>query len=103
MVVQALLFAAGQRKRFQVYVTESRPVSSLELGGCVGAELASPRQFGLGLKTHAVLLENNIESVVVLDSAVSFIMGKVDMCIVGAEAVCESGGLVNYVSSPSAL
>lgn len=68
-----------------------------------GRRSSSPSsfQFGLGLKTHAVLLENNIESVVVLDSAVSFIMGKVDYCIVGAEAVCESGGLVNYVSSSS--
>ncbi|KAL8280445.1 hypothetical protein RQP46_007093 [Phenoliferia psychrophenolica] len=79
VVVQALLYAAqDQKKRFQVYVTESRP-------------------FGLGLKTHAVLSEASIDCVVILDSAVSYIMGKVDYAICGAEAVCESGGLVNYI------
>lgn len=35
---------------------------------------------------------------VILDSAVSYCMGKVDFCLEGAESVCESGGLVNYVS-----
>lgn len=25
------------------------------------------------------------------------IMAKVDMCLVGAEAICESGGLINFV------
>lgn len=35
---------------------------------------------------------------VVLDSAVCYIMPKCDLAIVGAEAVCESGGLVNFVS-----
>ncbi|GAA5992519.1 hypothetical protein JCM10908_000859 [Rhodotorula pacifica] len=79
VVVQALLNAAqNQKKRFQVYVTESRP-------------------FGLGLKTHAILTEAGIPCVVVLDSAVAYIMPKCDMAIVGAEAVCESGGLINFI------
>ncbi|GJN88344.1 hypothetical protein Rhopal_001309-T1 [Rhodotorula paludigena] len=79
VVVQALLYAAQtQKKRFQVYVTESRP-------------------FGLGLKTHAVLTEAGIPCVVVLDSAVAYIMAKCDLALVGAEAVCESGGLVNFI------
>lgn len=80
VVCQALLFAAvTQKKRIQVYVTESRP-------------------FGLGLKTHAVLSEASIECLVILDSAVSYTMRKVDLVLCGAEGVCESGGLVNYVS-----
>jgi hypothetical protein len=54
-------------------------------------------QFGLGLKTQAVLAEAGIPSVVVLDSAVAYIMSRCDMAVVGAEAVCESGGLVNFV------
>ncbi|BGO89815.1 hypothetical protein NBRC10512_007232 [Rhodotorula toruloides] len=79
VVIQALLFAAQtQKKRFQVYVTESRP-------------------FGLGLKTHAVLTEAGIPCIVVLDSAVAYIMSKCDLAVVGAEAVCESGGLVNFI------
>ncbi|KAK4058599.1 translation initiation factor eIF-2B subunit alpha [Microbotryomycetes sp. JL221] len=78
VVVQALLYAAERKKRFQVYVTESRP-------------------FGLGLKTHAILQEAGIPCVVCLDSAVCYIMPKCDMVIVGAEAVCESGGLVNFI------
>ncbi|KAI5481382.1 translation initiation factor eIF-2B alpha subunit [Pseudohyphozyma bogoriensis] len=79
VVVQALLYAAQvQKKRFNVYVTESRPM-------------------GLGLKTHAILSQASIETAVILDSSVAYIMGKVDACIVGAEAVCESGGLVNYI------
>ncbi|GAA6037013.1 hypothetical protein JCM8097_005508 [Rhodosporidiobolus ruineniae] len=79
VVVQALLYAAQtQKKQFSVYVTESRP-------------------FGLGLKTHAILTEAGIPCIVVLDSAVAYIMSRCDMAVVGAEAVCESGGLVNFI------
>ncbi|SGZ22900.1 BQ5605_C022g09558 [Microbotryum silenes-dioicae] len=80
-VVQALLHAAQQQKNcFQVYVTESRP-------------------FGLGLKTQAILSRAGIPCIVVLDSSVAYIMPKCDLVIVGAEAVCESGGLVNFIGS----
>lgn len=33
-----------------------------------------------------------------LDSAVAYVMPKCDLAVVGAEAVCESGGLINFVS-----
>jgi translation initiation factor eIF-2B subunit alpha len=97
--VQALLFAAQtQKKRFSVYVTESRPVCPpFSPSSAFEAELLSFHQFGLGLKTQAVLAEAGIPSVVVLDSAVAYIMSRCDMAVVGAEAVCESGGLVNFV------
>ncbi|GAA6060970.1 hypothetical protein JCM10212_006552 [Sporobolomyces blumeae] len=79
VVVQALLYAAQeQKKRFQVYVTESRP-------------------FGLGIKTQAILSQAGIPTQVILDSAVAYIMPKVDLAVVGAEAVCESGGLINFI------
>merc|ERR1711939_265935 len=81
VVTQALLHAAhAQNKRLRVYTTESRP-------------------FGLGVKTHAVLTSAQppVECEVVLDSAVAYIMAKVDMCLVGAEAICESGGLINFI------
>lgn len=66
------------RKRFQVFVTESRPS-------------------GLGLKTHAILEQLGIPCVVLLDSAVAYAMAKVDLVLVGAEAVLEDGGLINYI------
>jgi len=66
------------RKRFQVFVTESRPS-------------------GLGLKTHAILEQFGIPCVVLLDSAVAYAMAKVDLVLVGAEAVLEDGGLINYI------
>lgn len=36
---------------------------------------------------------------VVLDSAVGYIMGKVDFVLVGAEGVVENGGLINQVGA----
>ena len=63
LVSQTLLHAATvSRKRFSVYVTEARP-------------------FGLGLKTHALLTKAGIPCVVILDSAVAYTMGKVDMVV----------------------
>ncbi|EGG02043.1 uncharacterized protein MELLADRAFT_66560 [Melampsora larici-populina 98AG31] len=84
VVLHAILraFSPDQnpRKRFQVYVTESRPSE-------------------LGLRTHAILTQHGISCVVVLDSAVAYAMGKVDLVMVGAEAVLEDGGLINYIGS----
>lgn len=34
-----------------------------------------------------------------LDSAVAYVMDRVDFALVGSEAVVESGGLINYVGS----
>ncbi|KAK1920959.1 hypothetical protein DB88DRAFT_444396 [Papiliotrema laurentii] len=75
-VIQTILRAHKQHKRIKVYVTEARP-------HC------------LGLRTHAVLTAAGIPCVVVLDSAVAYIMERVDMVLVGSEAVVESGGLVS--------
>merc|ERR1711939_190296 len=78
VVTQSLLQAARQRKRFKVFVTESRP-------------------FGLGLKTHAILTKAGVPCQVILDSAVAFTMAKCDMVMLGAEALAENGGLVNFI------
>lgn len=51
------------------------------------------------IKTAEVLRANGIPVTVVLDSAVSYVMEKVDFVLVGSEAVVESGGLVNAVGS----
>jgi len=42
-----------------------------------------------------------IPCTVILDSAVGYIMEQVDMVMVGAEGVVESGGIINKVKSTS--
>ncbi|KAI9509356.1 nagb/rpia/CoA transferase-like protein [Russula earlei] len=79
VVIRALLHA-HTRKRISVYVTEARPR-------------------GLGLKTYEILTAAGIPCTVVLDSAVAYVMNKVDFVLVGSEAVVESGGLINAVGS----
>ncbi|KAJ2538455.1 translation initiation factor eIF-2B subunit alpha [Coemansia sp. RSA 1933] len=72
--------AVKQNKRFRVYLTESRPDQS-------------------GLRAAAELQELGVPCEVVLDAAVGYIMEKVDMVLVGAEGVVESGGLVNKIGT----
>ncbi|KAI0374795.1 nagb/rpia/CoA transferase-like protein [Pilatotrama ljubarskyi] len=79
-VVLTALLHAHKTKRISVYVTESRPR-------------------GLGLKTYQALTAAGIPCSVVLDSAVAYVMDRVDFVLVGSEAVVESGGLINYVGS----
>ncbi|QRV92351.1 translation initiation factor eIF-2B beta subunit [Ceratobasidium sp. AG-Ba] len=79
VVMHALLHAHRQR-RISVYVTEARPR-------------------GLGMKTYEALTAAGIPCTVVLDSAVAYVMDKVDFVLVGSEAVVESGGLINAVGS----
>ncbi|VDB82932.1 unnamed protein product [Peniophora sp. CBMAI 1063] len=79
-VVMQTLLLAHKRKRISVYVTEARPR-------------------GLGIKTYEELTAAGIPCIVVLDSAVAYVMDKVDFVLVGSEAVVESGGLVNAVGS----
>ncbi|PWN49416.1 IF-2B-domain-containing protein [Violaceomyces palustris] len=81
VVMQVLKKAAlKQSKRISVYVTESRPT-------------------GLGLKTYEQLTQAGIPCTVVLDSAVAYLMPKVDLCLVGAEGVVESGGILNAIGT----
>ncbi|EKD05403.1 hypothetical protein A1Q2_00305 [Trichosporon asahii var. asahii CBS 8904] len=75
-----ILRAHKQHKRVSVYVTEARP-------GC------------LGMKTHELLTEAGIPCTVILDSAVGYVMERVDMVLLGCEAVVESGALVSSVGT----
>ncbi|KAG6832392.1 hypothetical protein H0H92_002660 [Tricholoma furcatifolium] len=79
-VVMQTLLLAHERKRISVFVTEARPR-------------------GLGIKTAEALTAAGIPATVILDSAVAYVMEKVDFVLVGSEAVVESGGLVNAVGS----
>lgn len=49
------------------------------------------------------LAKLNIPCTVILDSAVGYVMEQVDMVMVGAEGVVESGGIINKVCISSAL
>jgi len=80
VVLQVLLEAAANNKRFRVYVTESQP----------GYE---------GAGTEKILMENSIPCTVILDSAVGYIMERVDMVLLGAESVVESGGIINKIGT----
>lgn len=53
----------------------------------------------LRIKTAEALTAAGVPSTVILDSAVAYVMDKVDFVLVGSEAVVESGGLVNAVGS----
>jgi len=79
-VVMKTLLRAHERKRISVFVTEARPG-------------------GLGIKTYEALIAAGIPCTIVLDSAVAYVMDKVDFVLVGSEAVVESGGLINAVGS----
>ncbi|CEH18675.1 Translation initiation factor 2B, alpha subunit (eIF-2Balpha/GCN3) [Ceraceosorus bombacis] len=80
-VVMHILLAAAQAGRCpSVYVTEARPM-------------------GLGIKTYNELQAAGIPCTVVCDSAAAYIMSKVDLVLVGAEGVCESGGLLNAIGT----
>ncbi|KAF4074577.1 hypothetical protein AMELA_G00240740 [Ameiurus melas] len=80
VVLKVLESAAADKKRFTVYVTESQPDSS-------GQHMAEK------------LRRLSIPVTVVLDAAVGYIMEKVDLVIVGAEGVVESGGIINKIGT----
>ncbi|XP_054275214.1 translation initiation factor eIF-2B subunit alpha-like [Macrosteles quadrilineatus] len=80
VVLQTMKEAADSHRRFKVYVTKSSPDSS-------GDEMAKE------------LMSLGIPCTVILDSAVGYVMEHVDMVMVGAEGVMESGGIVNKVGS----
>ncbi|KAJ2668981.1 translation initiation factor eIF-2B subunit alpha, partial [Coemansia spiralis] len=80
VIMGLLRRAVKQNKRFRVYITESRPDQS-------------------GLRAAAELQELGIPCEVVLDAAIGYIMEKVDMVLVGAEGVVESGGLINKIGT----
>ncbi|PKI85387.1 translation initiation factor eIF-2B subunit alpha [Malassezia vespertilionis] len=80
VVMQVLVAAKALGRRICVYVTESRPSCR-------------------GLLTYQRLMEAGIPCTVVLDTAVAYIIHKVDMILTGAEGVVESGGLFNAVGT----
>ncbi|KAL3700643.1 hypothetical protein R1sor_018665 [Riccia sorocarpa] len=80
-VALALLkLAASQGKRFKVLCTEGRPDNT-------------------GLEMAKELMNAKIPVTLILDAAVANMMGQVDMVLLGAEGVVESGGVINYIGT----
>ncbi|XP_032561739.1 translation initiation factor eIF-2B subunit alpha isoform X1 [Chiroxiphia lanceolata] len=80
VVLRVLEAAVEAKKRFSVYVTESQPDQA-------------------GQKMAKALRKLNIPVTVILDAAVGYIMEKVDLVLVGAEGVVESGGIINKIGT----
>ncbi|MBN3276294.1 EI2BA factor, partial [Polyodon spathula] len=80
VVLRVLEKAAAAKKRFTVFVTESQPDSA-------GQHMAD------------ALRKLNVPVTVILDAAVGYVVEKVDLVIVGAEGVVESGGIINKIGT----
>ncbi|NWQ79377.1 EI2BA factor, partial [Columbina picui] len=86
VVLRVLEAAVESKKRFSVYVTESQPDQA--------GQVFFNRQ-----KMAKALRQLNIPVTVILDAAVGYIMEKVDLVLVGAEGVVESGGIINKIGT----
>lgn len=80
-VVAAILLEAAKTKHFAVVILEGRPDAA-------GARAA-----------QCYAAETNIPVTVVADSAMAFILERVDMVLTGADAVVENGGVVNKLGT----
>lgn len=80
VVLSLLKLAAANGKHFSVICTEGRPDNT-------------------GPKVAKELLAFGIPVTLILDSAVGYVMEKVDMLLIGAEGVVESGGIINYLGT----
>ncbi|CAF0902689.1 unnamed protein product, partial [Adineta ricciae] len=79
-VVLALLKYASNFARFKVLVTQSEPDKS-------------------GLKMRDELEAIGIPAICILDASVACMMEQVTLVLVGAEAVVESGGIINKIGT----
>lgn len=79
-VVLALLAYASKFTRFRVFVTHSEPDQS-------------------GLKMRDELKAIGIPATCILDATVAYMMEKVNFVLMGAEAVVESGGIINKIGT----
>lgn len=79
-VHQLLLYAFKKHVRFRVILTECKPS-------------------GEGAKFRKLLRSHGITSTLILDSAVGYVINRVDKVFVGAEGVAESGGIINHVGT----
>ncbi|CAI5445727.1 unnamed protein product [Caenorhabditis angaria] len=80
VVLSALHEAHECGIEFHVWVTESQPDAS-------------------GKRMHEALKSLGIETTLVLDSCVGYLMERMQMVVVGAEGVMETGGIINKIGT----
>ncbi|MDD1771202.1 MAG: ribose 1,5-bisphosphate isomerase [Methanomassiliicoccales archaeon] len=76
----AIIEAHRERKRLEVYATESRP-------------------WRQGLLTVKDLSDAGIEASLIVDSAARWVMKRMDAVVVGADTVCSNGAVVNKIGT----
>lgn len=79
-MLATLIVAAKSNKHFHVYVTRSSPDNT-------------------GEQMCAELKKHGIQCTLILDAAIGYIMESIDIVLVGAEGVVESGGIINRVGT----
>ncbi|XP_022715363.1 translation initiation factor eIF-2B subunit alpha-like [Durio zibethinus] len=80
VVLEVLKTAAQNKKLFRVFCTEGRPDRT-------------------GLRLSNELAKLDVPVKLLIDSAVAYSMDEVDMVIVGADGVVESGGIINMMGT----
>lgn len=80
-VMELLKSAVNANKRIRAFVTEARP------------------SIGTGMKCINELNQLGIPCELIPDTAVGYIMERVDVVLVGAEAIVQSGGLINQIGT----
>ncbi|EMP37075.1 Translation initiation factor eIF-2B subunit alpha [Chelonia mydas] len=117
VVLRVLKAAAESKKRFSVYITESQPdqagqvyvnfIFLIKLGSQIAvavdqvpsSEGSTPPSAAQKQKMAKALSKLNVPVTVILDAAVGYIMERVNLVIVGAEGVVESGGIINKIGT----
>ncbi|KAF7813972.1 translation initiation factor eIF-2B subunit alpha-like [Senna tora] len=80
VVFEVLKLAAQNKKLFRVFCTEGRPDRT-------------------GLRLSNELAKLDVPVRLLIDSAVAYSMDEVDMVLVGADGVVESGGIINMMGT----
>ncbi|KAI3426644.1 eIF-2B GDP-GTP exchange factor subunit alpha [Psidium guajava] len=80
VVLEVLKEAVGNKKVFRVFCTEGRPDRT-------------------GLRLSNELTKLDVPVKLLIDSAVAYTMDEVDMVLVGADGVVESGGIINLMGT----
>lgn len=80
VVMEVLKLAAQNKKLFRVFCTEGRPDRT-------------------GLRLSNELAKLDVPVKLLIDSAVAYTMDEVDMVLVGADGVVESGGIINMMGT----
>ncbi len=76
----AIIQAHKDGKKLEVFATESRP-------------------WRQGLLTAKDLSDAGIEATLIVDSAMRWLMKKIDVVVVGADTVCSNGAVVNKIGT----